>query len=115
MIETMNHTTTRRLPSTLGPHYAFGYEGNLILPSAAVDLEKREVTLPLHRGRLEDGRTVWHVVTDASDENVSREMGLIHSPKLANARGRAVRSARRERMGRLSSRMAPSIFPRSGC
>jgi hypothetical protein len=87
-------TTTRRLPATLGPHYAFGYVGNLILKSAVVDLDKREVTLPLHRGRLEDGRTVWHVITDASDEDVARAMGIIYSPKLANAGGRAIRAAR---------------------
>jgi enamine deaminase RidA (YjgF/YER057c/UK114 family) len=96
MIAEMMSTTIECLPTTLGPHYAFGYEGNLILKSAVVDLDKREVTLPLHRGRLEDGRTVWHVVTDASNEDVARAMGIIYSPKLANPGGRAVRSARRE-------------------
>jgi hypothetical protein len=99
MIAEMAYTSTRRLPASLGPYYAFGYDGNLILKSAVVDLERREVTLPLHRGRLEDGRTVWHVVTDASDEREARAMRVIHSPKLANAGGRAVRSARRERDG----------------
>jgi hypothetical protein len=96
---TMIDTAIQRLPAALGPHYAFGYEGNLILKSAVVDLEKREVTLPLYQGRLEDGRTVWHVVTDASDAAAAEEMGLIFSPKLANAGGRAVRSARREADG----------------
>jgi hypothetical protein len=100
IVETMV-TTTRRLPATLGPHYAFGYEGNLILKSAVVDLEKREVTLPLHRGRLEDGRTVWHVITDASDEDVAHAMGIIYSPKLANAGGRAIRAARYGKDGTL--------------
>jgi hypothetical protein len=101
MIATMPYTTSpiRRLPESLGPLYGFGYEGNLILPSAVVDLEKREVTMPLHRGRLEDGRTVWHVVTDASDAMAAQAMGAIYSPKLANASGRAVRMARREMDG----------------
>ena len=96
MIAAIADASTERLPSTLGPHYTYGYMGNLILKSATVDLEKREVTLPLYRGRLEDGRTVWHVVTDASDEAAAKAMGLIYAPKLANAKGRAVRSARRE-------------------
>jgi hypothetical protein len=102
MIATMPYTTspTRRLPESLGPLYAYGYEGNLILSSAVVDLEKREVTLPLYRGRLEDGRTVWHVVTDASDATAAQDMGAIYSPKLVNAGGRAVRMARREIDGR---------------
>lgn len=112
---TMTDMSIQRLPAALGPHDTFGYEGNLILRSAVVDLEKREVTLPLHRGRLEDGRVIWHVVTDASDEAAAEAMGLIHAPKLANADGRAVRQARREADGRSSSTGAPSISRRSGC
>lgn len=99
MIMNVAEAATRRLPAALGPHYAYGYQGQLILPSAVVNLERSEVTLPLYRGRLEDGRTVWHVVTDASDAAAARAMGLISAPKLANAGGRAVRNARRERDG----------------
>ncbi|MFN8589839.1 MAG: hypothetical protein U0031_00165 [Thermomicrobiales bacterium] len=105
--EMTTYAPLQRLPASLGPLYAYGYEGNLILKSAEVDLERREVTLPLHRGRLEDGRTVWHVVTDASDAAVAEAMGIIYSPKLANASGRAVRAARRDMDGAM-------VFARGG-
>jgi hypothetical protein len=96
MIRDVAAAATRRLPAALGIHYRYGYDGHLILPSARVNLETAEVTLPLYRGRLEDGRTVWHVLTDASDAAVARDLGLISAPKLANAGGRAVREARRD-------------------
>jgi hypothetical protein len=48
-----------------------------------VDLTFEYATLPLHKGTA-DGETVWFVVTDVSDADVAREMGVNHAPKLAN-------------------------------
>ena len=48
-----------------------------------VDLTFEYATLPLHKGTA-DGETVWFVVTDVSDAEVAREMGVNHAPKLAN-------------------------------
>ena len=43
------------------------------------------VTLPLHEGRMADGRSVWYVLTDVSDQRLAQKEGLNYSPKLANA------------------------------
>lgn len=87
------HNFVQPVPPASGPHYAYGYEGTQILKAATIDLAQRQVTMPLYQGALADGRTVWYVLTDVSDEGVAREAGLIYSPKLANAGGRAVRTA----------------------
>jgi len=56
------------------------------LTSGQVDLVREVVTLPLHRGRLASGETVWFVLTDVSDYATSKEMGLTWAPSLADAK-----------------------------
>lgn len=48
-----------------------------------IDLRDDFARLPLHRARV-DGKTVWYVLTDVSDEGLARRVGLNHAPKLAN-------------------------------
>jgi len=48
-----------------------------------VDLTYNYATLPLHRG-VANGKTVWFVVTDASDAGIARQLGLNFAPRLAN-------------------------------
>ena len=48
----------------------------LFLTSGQVDLAREVVRLPLHRGRLSSGETVWFVLTDVSDFATSKKMGL---------------------------------------
>jgi hypothetical protein len=62
-------------PSFLGPV--------LLMKQAHVDLEKGTAKLPLRKGRLRSGETVWFVITDATDENLANLHGLVYSPKLA--------------------------------
>jgi hypothetical protein len=55
-----------------------------ILPSAVkVDLGKEYVRLPLHKGEFE-GKTVWYVMTEASDQGAADDLGLNYAPKLGN-------------------------------
>src|SRR3954451_20812308 len=56
------------------------------LTSGQVDLVREVVRLPLHRGRLASGETVWFVLTDVSDFATSKEMGLTWAPSLAKAK-----------------------------
>jgi hypothetical protein len=56
------------------------------LTSGQVDLLREVVTLPLHRGRLSSGETVWFVLTDVSDFATSKKMGLTWAPSLAKAK-----------------------------
>lgn len=58
----------------------------LFLTSGQVDLAREVVRLPLHRGRLSSGETVWFVLTDASDFATSRKMGLTWAPPLSKAK-----------------------------
>lgn len=57
------------------------------LTSGQVDLVREVVTLPLHRGRLASGETVWFVLTDVSDYDTSQKMGLTWAPSLTDAKG----------------------------
>jgi hypothetical protein len=73
-------------PSFLGPV--------LLMKQAHVDLEKGTAKLPLRKGRLRSGETVWFVITDATDENLANLHGLVYSPKLAyGLTGHAAREA----------------------
>jgi hypothetical protein len=40
------------------------------------------MTLPLYRGQLGDGRNVWYILTDTTDEGNARALGLNFSQKL---------------------------------
>lgn len=72
----------------------------LLMKSARVDLEAGTVTLPLHRGRLASGETVWSILTDTTDENLSKLHGVPYSPKLAyGLTGKAAREAHIEKDG----------------
>jgi hypothetical protein len=56
------------------------------LTSGQVDLVREVVTLPLHRGRLASGETVWFMLTDVRDFATSKKMGLTWAPSLAKAK-----------------------------
>jgi hypothetical protein len=57
----------------------------------AVDFTYRNasVTLPLFQGRSSSGKDEYFIITDASDFEVARMMGVNYAPKLAKARGTA--------------------------
>jgi hypothetical protein len=65
-----------------------------LIKSGQVDQDAGTITLPLYRGRLEDGRTLWYILTDTDDARNADALGLNFSSKLSYANtGRAVRSA----------------------
>jgi hypothetical protein len=65
-----------------------------LLKSGQVDQDAGTITLPLYRGRLQDGRTLWYILTDTDDARNADALGLNFSSKLSYANtGRAVRSA----------------------
>lgn len=69
-----------------------------LLKAGIMNEANTEVTLPLYEGRLKDGRKVWYVLTDTSDEGNARALGLNFSAKLVYAdSGKAVRTARLEK------------------
>lgn len=83
----------RPAPPAVADYYPVAYAQQQILPTARIDTAAGTVTLPLHQGRMRDGRTVWFVVTDASDRQFARKYGANYSAKLADAPSTAVRTA----------------------
>jgi len=57
----------------------------LLLRAGTVDPVALTVTVPLLQGRMKDGRRVWYVITDTSDNTIAARHGFNHSPKLGNA------------------------------
>jgi len=83
--------TAQPSPSEINPAFLGPV---LLMKQAHVDLEKGTATLPLRKGRLRSGETVWFVITDTTDENLANLHGLVYSPKLAyGLTGRATREA----------------------
>ncbi len=79
-------------PAFLGPV--------LLMKSAIVDLEAGTMTLPLRRGQLASGETVWSVLTDVSDENLANLHGVNYSAKMAyGITGKGTRKGRFEKDG----------------
>lgn len=54
----------------------------------AIDHTKHTVTLPLYRG-IHDGKSVWYIITDASDLNEAKKLSVAFSPILTNLAGSA--------------------------
>lgn len=98
----LRHDFYQPAPPALASHFSFVYAPNQILRAGVVDLEKSTITLPLYQGRMKDGRAVWYVLTDASDQGIAEELGLNYSPKLRNVGGKAVRTATLETDGTLT-------------
>ena len=91
--------TAQPSPSEVDPAYLGPV---LLMKSAIVDLEAGIATLPLRKGRLESGETVWSIMTDSTDQNLANLHGVVYSPKLAYAvNGKATRQARIEKDGTL--------------
>ena len=71
----------------IGPHQ--------LLTAGNVDLDAGTVTLPLYEGQMNNGKAVWYILTDTTDEGNAEALGLNFSPKLNYSNvGRAARTAR---------------------
>jgi hypothetical protein len=71
---------------------AFKASDHVFLRSAlAIDFtyRKASVTLPIFRGVQGDGKIVYYIITEASDFDVARQMGVNFSPKMTKAAGTA--------------------------
>ncbi len=65
-----------------------------LLKSGALDQEAGTIILPLYKGQLASGESVWYVLTDTTDEQNAAALGINFSSKLVYADvGRGVRKA----------------------
>lgn len=62
-------------PSLVGPVQ--------LLNTGMVDFERGTITLPLYKGKMRTGETVWYILTDTDDEGNAEQLGLNFAPKLA--------------------------------
>lgn len=76
-------------PSLVGPLQ--------LLRSGTMDLSDPNaptITVPLYKGQMRDGRSVWYILTDTDDRGNAEQLGLNFSPKLTYADvGRTARTA----------------------
>jgi len=57
---------------------------HVVLRSARdVDTKAGTVVVPIHRG-IAAGKTVWYIITDASDYGVAHDLDVLYAPKLVN-------------------------------
>jgi len=65
-----------------------------LLNAGTLDKEAGTLTLPLYQGAMRDGRLVWYILTDTTDQGNAEALGLNYAPKLNySATGRGVRTA----------------------
>ena len=70
------------------------------MKSGVVDPLAATVKMPLYRGQMTDGRAVWYVITDTTDEANAAALGVNFSSKLNYAgTGRGVRTATLQKGG----------------
>lgn len=70
-----------------------------LLNAGEVDVIEETLTLPLYRGELQDGRSVWYILTDTTDKDNAEALGLNHTAKLSfGATGNGARHAIIERI-----------------
>ncbi|MBR8833836.1 MAG: hypothetical protein DSM106950_07285 [Stigonema ocellatum SAG 48.90 = DSM 106950] len=62
-------------PSLVGPVQ--------LLNAGKLDFTKGTITLPLYKGQMKSGETVWYILTDTDDEQNAKSLGLNFSSKLA--------------------------------
>ena len=89
-IQTTESKETGRPAYSPGHGVNFKPSDHVFVKSAlAVDFTYRtaSVTLPLFRGLSPQGKDVFYIITEASDFEVARRMGINYAPKLAEAIG----------------------------
>jgi len=89
-LQAMAARESGRAAYTPGSGVKFKASDNVFVKSVlAVDFTYRSATatLPLYRGVAPGGADVFYIITDASDFEVARQMGINYAPKMAKAAG----------------------------
>lgn len=85
-----------------------------LLRSGTLSRRRTTIELPLYRGHMRDGRTVWYILTDTTDKANAESLGLNHTGKLRYSEiDRAVRTGRlTKRRGLVFRRGAVDFAPK---
>ena len=75
-----------------------------LLKAGPVDQDAGTITLPLYKGRLVSGESIWYILTDTTDEKNADALGLNFSAKLNYADvGKGVRKASQQLINGLTT------------
>ena len=91
------------LLAVLLPHAQF-----TITSAISVDTTTHTATLPLYRG-VEEGHTVWFILTDASDPAIAKKLGVNYSPSLKQLGSGAIQKGSKNADGTFTFDGAPSF------
>lgn len=84
-------------PSTVQKELIGPYQ---LLKAGVLNQQAGTITLPLYRGQMATGESVWYVLTDTTDEKNAEALGLNFSSKLVYAEvGKGVRKASQQLVG----------------
>jgi hypothetical protein len=84
-------------PSTVQKELIGPYQ---LLKAGVLNQEAGTITLPLYKGALASGESVWYVLTDTTDERNAEALGLNFSSKLVYAEvGKGARKASQQLIG----------------
>lgn len=73
-----------------------------LIANSSFDAQSSTLTLPLRKGRLRSGETVWYVLLEGSTQYYSDRVGISYVPRMARMNDpKIVRNARFERDGTL--------------
>jgi hypothetical protein len=97
------------LPAT-APSAELPHSKLTITSVISLDTTAHTATFPLHKA-TEDGRTVWYIVTDASDAAVAKKLGVNFAPNLAGVGAAATQKATKNSDGTYHLEGAPSFKP----
>ena len=84
-------------PSTVQKELIGPYQ---LLKAGTVDQDAGTITLPIYKGQMASGESVWYILTDTTDEKNAAALGLNFSAKLIYADvGKGVRKATQRLIG----------------
>jgi hypothetical protein len=103
-------------PSSVGSNISQDYQGPapssfqkelvgplLLLRAGKISADGKSVTLPLYKGQMIEGRSVWYILTDTTDQGNANALGHNYSAKLNYGNtGHSARPARLEKDGSLT-------------
>lgn len=103
-------------PSAIGSNISQDYQGPapstfqkelvgplLLLRAGKISSDGKSITLPLYKGQMNDGRSVWYILTDTDDQGNANALGLNYSSKLTYGNTeRSARPAKLEKDGSLT-------------
>src|SRR5271169_4161759 len=83
LLGTVAVTTSLLMPQAVAQSKFLPADHVIFKSARDVDPKAQTAVVKLHKGNFE-GKTVWYILTDASDFGIARDLDVLYAPKLAN-------------------------------